>query len=88
MTISNNLLLFLELELISSVRCGSTTLSASISGVGPRHASAGEVAYLEKLVFKYGTDVERMAKDRRLNPEQRTSGELRRALKRVNLLVN
>jgi nucleolar protein 16 len=41
------------------------------------------VAYLERLVKKHGGDVERMAKDRKLNPEQRTVGELRRGLRRA-----
>lgn len=38
---------------------------------------------MKKLVEGYGEDVERMAKDRKLNPEQRTVGELRRALARL-----
>lgn len=63
----------------------STTLSAAISGVGPRHASTGELAYLDRLVQKYGDDIERMARDRKLNPEQRTAGELRRGLKRAGI---
>ncbi|KAJ7273212.1 ribosome biogenesis protein Nop16 [Mycena rebaudengoi] len=73
-----------ELERISSVRHSSTatTLSASISGAGPRQASAGEAAYLQRLVDKYGSDVEQMARDRKLNPEQRTAGQLRRSVKR------
>ncbi|KAJ7871407.1 ribosome biogenesis protein Nop16 [Mycena olivaceomarginata] len=49
---------------------------------GPRHASGGEVAYLKRLVDKYGTDVEQMARDRKLNAEQRTVGQLTRSLKR------
>ena len=44
-----------------------------------------EITYLKKLVEGYGEDVERMAKDRKLNPEQRTVGELRRALGRAGL---
>ncbi|KAJ6547067.1 ribosome biogenesis protein Nop16 [Mycena capillaripes] len=71
------------LERISSANTNTgTTLSASISGAGPRHASGGEVAYLSRLVSKYGTDVEQMARDRKLNPEQRTVGQLTRSLKR------
>ncbi|KAF8078104.1 ribosome biogenesis protein Nop16 [Lyophyllum atratum] len=74
------------LERISTtVNQNSTTLSAPLSDAGPRHASAGEVAYLERLVTKYGEDVERMARDRKLNPEQRTAGVLRRALKKAGL---
>jgi len=50
-----------------------------------RHPSQGEIKYLERLVDKYGEDVERMARDRKLNAEQRTAGQLRRALKRAGL---
>ncbi|KAJ7632192.1 ribosome biogenesis protein Nop16 [Roridomyces roridus] len=75
-----------ELEIISSNKnLTGTTLSAVISGAGPRHASGGEVAYLERLVDKYGDDIERMARDRKLNPEQRTVGQLKRSLKRCGL---
>ncbi|KAJ7168233.1 ribosome biogenesis protein Nop16 [Mycena crocata] len=71
------------LERISSTNAyTTTTLSAAISGAGPRHASGGEVAYLQRLVDTHGTDVEQMARDRKLNPEQRTEGQLRRSLKR------
>lgn len=62
----------------------SNTLSFSLSGVGPRFPSAGEVAYLERLVNKHGDDVEKMSKDRKLNPEQRTVGQLRNALRRAD----
>ncbi|KIY66103.1 hypothetical protein CYLTODRAFT_423715 [Cylindrobasidium torrendii FP15055 ss-10] len=62
-----------------------TTLSASLTGVGPRHTSHGEKGYLVRLVDKYGKDIEKMARDRRLNPDQRTTGELRKALKRAGL---
>lgn len=60
-----------------------TTISAPLTGVGPRHAAHGEIAYLRRLVDKYGEDVEKMARDRKLNAEQRTAGELRRALRRA-----
>ncbi|KAF8184886.1 ribosome biogenesis protein Nop16 [Mycena galopus ATCC 62051] len=72
-----------ELERIaSSTHNTPNTLSISNSGAGPRHASGGEVAYLQRLVDKYGSDVEQMARDRKLNPEQRTVGQLTRSLKR------
>lgn len=48
-----------------------------------RFSSKGEVTLLQKLISKHGSDVEAMARDRRLNPEQRTEGELRRAIRRV-----
>ncbi|KAJ7090271.1 ribosome biogenesis protein Nop16 [Mycena belliarum] len=71
------------LERISSTtHHGAATLSAAISGAGPRHASGGEVAYLQRLVDKHGSDVEQMARDRKLNAEQRTVGQLTRSLKR------
>lgn len=65
----------------------STTLAVAQSSTGPnkRHAASGEIAYLTRLTSKYGDDVEGMARDRRLNPEQRTAGQLRRALKNAGL---
>jgi nucleolar protein 16 len=58
-------------------------LSSSLSASGPRHTSSLETLYLERLVRKHGEDVENMARDRRLNPEQRTPGELRRGIRRA-----
>ncbi|KAH9842831.1 ribosome biogenesis protein Nop16 [Rhodofomes roseus] len=49
----------------------------------PRYASTGENAILRRLVHKYGEDVEDMAKDRKLNPDQRTAGELGRAIRKA-----
>ncbi|TFK76605.1 hypothetical protein BDN72DRAFT_831186 [Pluteus cervinus] len=77
-----------ELERISStvaIGSTSTTVSVAISGVGARHASKGEVAYMRRLVETYGQDVDRMAKDHRLNYDQRSAGKLRRALQRAGL---
>ncbi|KIJ17215.1 hypothetical protein PAXINDRAFT_73884 [Paxillus involutus ATCC 200175] len=45
-----------------------------------RHSSVGERWYLERLAKKYGDDMHKMALDRRLNPEQKTIGELKRAI--------
>lgn len=45
-----------------------------------RHSSCGERSYLARLIQKYGDNYEKMARDRRLNPEQKTAGELRRAV--------
>lgn len=74
------------LERISSnTKCNSNTVSASISGAGPRHASQGEIAYMKRLVAKYGQNIEQMARDRKLNPEQRTAAELRKSLRRTGL---
>jgi len=49
-----------------------------------RFSSKGEVTFLQKLISRHGRDVEAMARDRRLNPEQRTEGELRRAIRRAD----
>ena len=46
----------------------------------PRGTSKGERGYLERLVSKYGTDVEAMARDRKLNTSQNTAGQLSRAI--------
>lgn len=53
---------------------------AACATVRERHASMGERSYLERLIKKYGDDLHKMARDRRLNPEQRTANELRRAI--------
>lgn len=76
------------LEGLSSVPANpdARTLSIPLSDTGPRHTSGGERRYLEDLVKKYGDDVERMARDRKLNPEQHTAGSLRRALRRAGLV--
>ena len=46
-------------------------------------SSTGERAELERLVIKYGADVEAMARDRKMNPNQRTAGQLSRAIKKA-----
>jgi len=74
-----------ELEQISATATGSTTLSVPISGIGSRHMSSGEIKYLEPLVKKFGDDVHGMSQDRKLNPEQRTVGQLRRALRKFRM---
>lgn len=53
---------------------------AASATVRERHTSLGERSYLERLVQKHGDDLGKMARDRRLNPEQRTANELRRAI--------
>ncbi|TFK55185.1 hypothetical protein OE88DRAFT_1732448 [Heliocybe sulcata] len=56
----------------------------SSSGTRPiRHSSSSEVGYLQRLVNKHGMDVEAMARDRKLNVDQRTAGELARAIKKA-----
>lgn len=76
---------FLELECISASATGSTTLSVPLSGTGSRHVSSGEIKYLRPLLKAYGNNIEGMAGDLKLNPEQRTVGQLRRALKKAAL---
>ena len=39
-----------------------------------------ETAYQERLIEKYGRDVEKMARDRKMNPMQYAAGGLRRAI--------
>ncbi|KAG6917793.1 hypothetical protein DXG01_001065 [Tephrocybe rancida] len=74
------------LERISSVvQQNGTTLRVRLSDSGTRHTSLGETAYLERLVGKYGDDFEGMARDRRLNVDQRTAGALRRAVKKAGM---
>ena len=52
-------------------------------GGAPRFTSAGEIGYVRRLVERHGGDVEAMARDRKLNPDQRTAGELRRLMKKT-----
>jgi nucleolar protein 16 len=56
-----------------------------ISGIGSRYISSGEMKYLEPLVKKYGDDIHGMSHDRKLNPEQRTVGQLRRGLRKSGM---
>jgi hypothetical protein len=66
----------------------SASMSVSApSGAGARHVSGGQMKYLEALVKKHGENVKAMAADLKLNPEQRTIGQIRRALKSASLLT-
>lgn len=49
----------------------------------PRFSSDGELAFLQRLISKHGRDVAAMMQDRRLNPDQRTEGEIRRAIRKA-----
>ncbi|KZT11412.1 uncharacterized protein LAESUDRAFT_720638 [Laetiporus sulphureus 93-53] len=53
------------------------------NGARKRFSSTGEVAILRRLVAKHGQDAEAMARDRKLNPDQRTAGEIVRAIKKA-----
>lgn len=58
-------------------------LSATRGGPVRRHTSKGERGVLRALVSKHGEDLEAMARDRRLNVDQRTAGELGRAIRKA-----
>jgi len=77
-----------ELDDISASATGSTTLSVPLSGIGSRYMSSGEMKYLGRLVKKHGDDVHAMSRDRKLNPEQRTMGQLRRAMRKSRNVDN
>ena len=47
----------------------------------PRHQSQREVEWLEALLKKYEDDYELMARDRKLNPYQQSTGEIRKRMK-------
>ena len=55
-------------------------LSQSGEGKASRFSSRGELKTLRRLVSKYNDDVEAMARDRKLNVDQHSAGELRRAI--------
>jgi len=64
-----------------------TELIRSLSDVShapvPRFSSKGEMTFLQRLISKYGRDVAAMMRDHRLNSDQRTEGEIRRAIKKA-----
>ncbi|GAA6030625.1 hypothetical protein JCM8097_006244 [Rhodosporidiobolus ruineniae] len=48
-----------------------------------RHTSQLELEWLVKLVAKYDDDIQKMARDRKANPLQRTPGELKRMINKA-----
>ena len=58
-------------------------LSEARAGAVRRFSSKGEAGALRALVSKHGEDVDAMARDRRLNVDQRTAGELGRAIRKA-----
>jgi len=73
------------LEKMSTTQTASRTLSFTLTGVGTRYASRAETLYLQKLVAKYGDNIDQMARDHKLNSDQRTPVQLRNALRRAGL---
>lgn len=73
---------YMELRAIA-MRVDLEALSRTRGGPVAQHLSRGELGVLRRLVAKYGDDVEAMARDRRLNVEQRTGGELARAIRKA-----
>ena len=49
----------------------------------PRFSSNGEADVLARLVRKYGDDIGAMSRDIKLNRDQRTAGQLRKAIARA-----
>ncbi|KIP09099.1 hypothetical protein PHLGIDRAFT_126553 [Phlebiopsis gigantea 11061_1 CR5-6] len=58
-------------------------LAETRGGPVARHSSGGELGVLRQLVAKHAHDVDAMARDRRLNADQRTAGQLSRAIKKA-----
>ncbi|KZT28497.1 hypothetical protein NEOLEDRAFT_1161000 [Neolentinus lepideus HHB14362 ss-1] len=48
-----------------------------------RHSSSAEIGYLQRLVHRHGRDLEAMARDRKLNVDQRSAGQLGRAIQKA-----
>ncbi|KTW26252.1 uncharacterized protein T551_03551 [Pneumocystis jirovecii RU7] len=49
-----------------------------------RKLSKNETIFLEKLIDRYGDDIDAMTKDIKLNAMQQTAGDLRRKIKKLN----
>jgi hypothetical protein len=56
-------------------------LADTLPAPAPKFSSKCKLAFLQRLISKHGYDVAAMMRDRRLNPDQRTEGEIRRAIK-------
>ena len=56
---------------------------AATSAPVKRHSSTSEHVWLEQLVSKYGDDTEAMSRDMKLNVWQKTSGEMKRMIKKA-----
>lgn len=62
---------------------GLEELVQTRGGPALRHSSHGELGVLRRLVAKYKDDVDAMARDRKLNVDQRSAGQLARAIKKA-----
>jgi nucleolar protein 16 len=51
-----------------------------------RHQSEREVEWLKSLVARHGDDVEKMARDAKLNPMQQTKADIAKRLRTAGLL--
>lgn len=49
----------------------------------PRHQSGREREWLERLIEKYGDDVEAMEWDGKLNPMQQTAADIRKRMRKT-----
>lgn len=59
-----------------------TAAENSIKASSLRYASSAEQEYLRSLVKKHGTDIQAMARDFKINQDQRTAGQLKKAFAR------
>lgn len=48
----------------------------------PRHQSQREQEWIQRLVEKYGDNIQAMVRDRKLNPFQQSEGDLRRRIRK------
>ncbi|EKM55528.1 uncharacterized protein PHACADRAFT_94806 [Phanerochaete carnosa HHB-10118-sp] len=62
---------------------GLEELGQTRGGPVVRHSSRGELGVLHRLVAQHGSDVEAMVRDRKLNVDQRSAGQLVRAIKKA-----
>lgn len=74
---------FVKLCRESTVPCSALEKISESRKPIARFTSPAERALLRGLIGKYKDDVGAMSRDRKLNPDQRTAGELSRAIKKA-----